>query len=155
MHFEGEVQAQWLRHDDDDRRMLLLAPFVFVDDAGTRWVAEPGDEIDGASIPRFLWTVGGSPFVGDYRRASVIHDVECQKRRRPSKDVHRMFYEAMRCDNVPEDVALKFYTAVRLFGPKWELAPSGEVLLFAATPGVRPGISFSEVSSALDVILDE
>lgn len=155
MHFEGEVQAEWLRHEGDDRRMRLLAPFAFVDDGGTRWVAPAGDEIDGASIPRFLWTLAGGPFVGDYRRASVLHDVACQRRTAPSKDVHRMFYEAMRCDEVPDEIALKFYTAVRLFGPRWEVGPGGETRVFAATAGVRPGITIDEVSAALDAVLDE
>ena len=155
MHFEGEVRAEWLKHDGDDRRMRLLEQFVFVDDNGQRWVAEVNDEVDGASIPRFLWTVAGSPFVGDYRRASVIHDVECQRKLRPSKDVHQMFYEAMRCDGVPDDTALKFYTAVRLFGPRWEVTPAGEVRVFAATARVRPGVTFEQVSSVLDAVLDE
>jgi hypothetical protein len=155
MHFEGEVRVQWLRHEGDDRRMVLSAPFAFVDDSGERWIADVGDEIDGASIPEFLWSVAGSPFVGDYRRASVIHDVECQKRRRPSKAVHEMFYHAMRCDNVPDDVALRFYTAVRLFGPKWDIGPGGDVFMFSATVGVRPGLTLKEVSAALDIILEE
>jgi hypothetical protein len=155
MHFEGEVHAEWLRHAGDDRRMRLLRPFVFVDDDGTRWIAEAGDQIDGASIPEFLWTVAGSPFIGDYRRATVIHDVACQKRLRPSKEVHRMFYFAMRCDSVPEDVAIKFYTAVRLFGPRWEIGPLGEARVSASAAGVPPGLDFDRVSSALDVILDD
>jgi hypothetical protein len=76
--------------------MLLIEDFAFVDPHGTNWKAPAGD--DGASIPRFLWTTVGSTFTGDYRRASVLHDVECVIRKRPHKSVHRMFYDAMLCD---------------------------------------------------------
>src|SRR5262245_20608915 len=127
MHFIGTVHTEWLRHEHADRRMELLADFAFVDTENYEWRAETGDVIDGASIPPFLWSVVGSPFIGDYRRASVVHDVACQRRTRPSRDVHRMFYEAMITDGVDEDTAKKFYTAVRLFGPKWDVAPDGRV----------------------------
>ena len=154
-HFEGEVQTQWLTADEPNRQMRLLAPFVFVDQKGERWVANIGDVIDGASIPRILWTVAGSPFVGDYRRASVLHDVACDQKTRPSKDVHRMFYEAMRADNVPEEQALEFYTAVRLFGPHWEVTPAGTVKSFSARARVRPGVTFKDIEAALDSILTD
>jgi hypothetical protein len=135
--------------------MKLLAAFVFVDQNGTRWEANIGDKIDGASIPPFLWSIVGSPYVGDYRRASVIHDVYCKSKTRPSKDVHRMFYEAMRADGVPEDQALEFYAAVRLFGGHWDVAADGTIRTFSARAGVRPGITIDEVESALDTILVE
>jgi hypothetical protein len=154
-YFEGEVQTQWLTTDEPNRQMKLLSEFAFVDQKGTRWEANVGDVIDGASIPQFLWTLVGSPFIGDYRRASVLHDVACDQKTRPSKDVHRMFYEAMRADNVPEDQALEFYTAVRLFGPHWEVTVKGAVKIFSARTKVRPGVTFKEVESALDTILAE
>ena len=154
-HFEGEVQTQWLTTDEPNREMQLLAPFVFVDQKGERWVANIGDKIDGASIPPFLWSVVGSPYIGDYRRASVIHDVYCHTKTRPSKEVHRMFYEAMLADNVPEGQGLEFYTAVRLFGPHWDVAPDGTVKTFSARAKVRPGVTFKEVEAALDTILPD
>jgi len=152
-HFEGEVQTQWLTTDEPNRQMRLLAQFIFVDQNGTRWEANIGDVIDGASIPQFLWSLVGSSFVGDYRRASVLHDVACDQKTRPSKDVHRMFYEAMRADGVSEEQALEFYTAVRLFGPHWDVTPEGVVKTFAARAKVRPGVTFKEVESALNAIL--
>lgn len=155
MHFEGEVRTEWLKHEGDDRRMRLLQPFVFIDSEGYRWIADPGDTVDGASIPRELWALVGSPFVGDYRRAAVLHDVACQKRPRPSRDVHRMFYEAMRSDGVSESTALRFYTAVRLFGPSWTIMPSGRVAVFSTTTAPQPELSFAEVEQSLDLVLRE
>ena len=122
--FEGEVRAEWLTHDGDDRRMRLLEPFAFVDRRGVRWEAEAGDEIDGASIPDVLWSRWvGTPYIGDYRRATVLHDVHCDKQVHPHKDVHRMFYEACLCRGVHPSKAALMYWAVLHFGPSWPLAP--------------------------------
>src|SRR5947207_3005769 len=72
--FIGDVEAKWLVENGQDRRMELLHEFSYIDTSGKRWTAPNGWIIDGASIPRFLWTLVGSPFTGSYRRASVIHD---------------------------------------------------------------------------------
>jgi hypothetical protein len=90
-HFEGKVKTEWI---EADRKMQLLEDFGYVDGKGERWPAPKGSIIDGASIPQVLWTVAGSPYTGEYRNASVVHDVACVKRDRPWQDVHRMFYEA-------------------------------------------------------------
>ena len=95
-HFEGNVDTRWLVHGGADREMELLSAFAFVDSTGYRWAAHPGEKIDGASIPDQVWsTVVGTPFIGDYRRASVVHDVACERHERTSREAHRMFYEAM------------------------------------------------------------
>lgn len=124
--FEGDVDARWLRQPDaDDRDMTLLTDFAFIDSRGVEWRAPAGACIDGASIPEPLWSqLIGTPYIGDYRRASVVHDVACQERTRPHEEVHYMFYEAMLCDGVSPERALLMYTAVRTFGPKWPEAAS-------------------------------
>ena len=124
--FEGQVDARWLRQAGDDRDMRLLNSFAFVDSRGVRWEAPAGRVINGASIPEILWSqVVGTPYIGDYRRASVLHDVACEEKTRPHEEVHRMFYDAMLCDGVSEERALLMYTAVRLFGPKWPARTAG------------------------------
>ncbi len=100
--------------------MELLEDFSFVDAKGTSWQAPAGSIVNGASIPRILWPVVGSPFAGRYRRASVLHDVACQERTRPWKKVHKMFYQAMRADKTPKAKAKQMYKAVRMFGPRWD-----------------------------------
>ena len=62
----------------------------------------------------------GSPFVGKYRRASVIHDVACVERTQPHQLVHHAFYEAMLCDRVPTSKAKLMYVTVRDLGPRWD-----------------------------------
>jgi hypothetical protein len=124
-HFEGEVETRWLHEDGPaedgpDRRMLVLREVSFVGSDGYRWTAHPGDIVDGASIPKVLWPVAGTPLIGRYRRASVVHDVACKRKERTSRAAARLFYEAMVADGVPHIEALEKYTAVRYFGPQWD-----------------------------------
>jgi DNA/RNA endonuclease G (NUC1) len=154
-HFEGQVRAEWLVHSGPDRSMRLLEAFAFVDDNGVRWDAPTGSVIDGASIPDFLWSATvGTPFVGDFRRASVLHDVACQQRTRPHTQVHRMFYDAMVVDGVDVVRAESMYTAVRLFGPRWTVAGAGAAAPLATPAPVEP-IGIDRLERALDVALGE
>lgn len=116
--FTNIVKVAW--PEGEHRKMILLEDVSFIDDNGKEWTAPAGSEIDGASIPRFFWRVIGSPFVGKYRRASVIHDVYCVTRTEPYKAVHQMFYEAMKCDGVSKAKRVSMYNAVAGFGPKWD-----------------------------------
>lgn len=115
--FDGVVRAEW----DDDRNMRLLEDFAYIDPDGKRWVAPAGSEINGASIPRVLWTPVGGPFTGPYRKASVVHDVGCVERTASPDEVHRMFYYACLCGGVEEAKAKYMYWAVKSFGPQWTM----------------------------------
>ena len=115
-HFTGPVQAMWLT--GDSRRMRLLAPVVFVDSRGIRWEAVAGAVSNGASVPWFFRRIFPA-YIGKYRRATVVHDVACGQRDRPSREVHQMFYEAMRCDGVGPIQAWLMWAAVRVFGPRF------------------------------------
>jgi len=115
--FTGDVIVRWL---SDGRRMKLLEDFSFTDARGATWLAPAGVVVDGASIPRMLWPVLGSPFAGKYRRASVLHDVACRERTQPWKKVHKMFYQAMLADKTPQKKAKQMYEAVMVFGPRWD-----------------------------------
>ena len=119
--FVGNVDTRWITVDRD---MLLLADFSYIDPSEIQWTAKKDSRIDGASIPRALWTVVGSPFTGAYRSASVVHDVACVLKDRPWEAVHRMFYNAMRCGGVGEKRALFMYAAVYRFGPRWKRVPN-------------------------------
>lgn len=117
--FKGEVVARWLAHGGDGRDMELQNEFSYTDPNGLVWKAPKGSIVNGASIPSALWATVGPPFVGDYRRASVIHDVACVERKQPHEAVHLMFYYAMRADGVGWSKANVMYQAVKRFGPKW------------------------------------
>ena len=115
--FSNSVKVEWI--EEHPREMRLLETVVYTDQTGQDWIAPAGSIIDGASIPRFFWRATGSPFVGLYRRSSVIHDVYCVTKSRPHKDVHRMFLDAMEEDGVPKWKRKLMYSAVKHFGPKW------------------------------------
>jgi hypothetical protein len=149
--FEGEVETRWLVHGGADREMEILREFAFVDSTGYRWAAYPGEKVDGASIPEQVWSeVVGTPFIGDYRRASVVHDVACDRREKSSREAHRMFYEAMLADGTSKQRALLFYTAVRLFGPQWDQRRGFRTMLAAQAQD----IDFDRLETALDQVLE-
>lgn len=114
--FIGSVKAEWLQ---DGRKMKLLEDFSYVDQFQNRWDAPAGWIVDGASIPQFAWSIIGGPFEGKYRKASVIHDVECDRKLRSWESVHEVFYNAMRASDVSVIKAKIMYAAVYHFGPRW------------------------------------
>lgn len=99
--------------------MKLLSTFTYVDPAGLEWFVPSGAIVDGASIPRGLWSLVGGPFEGRYRDASVIHDWYCDRRNRPWRTVHRVFFDAMLTSGVTELRAKVMYAAVFAGGPRW------------------------------------
>lgn len=140
-YFIGEVDTRWQHPTADEvkaykklslwrklkarwsgkygRKMMLLADFTFVDKYGVRWTTTKGTIVDGSSIPRTLWLVFGSPFVGLHRRASVLHDPECEKKTRPHKQVHQMYEDACLADGVLKAKAKTMHKGIKLGGPKW------------------------------------
>lgn len=120
--FEGRVVAMWTGRRD----MILLEPFTLIDSAGNRWTAEVGSRINGSSIPRFLWRIVGSPYVGLHRFASVIHDVACTEHWADSPTAHRLYYDGLIAAGVPRWKARIRWLAVRTFGPRWKSRPSKE-----------------------------
>jgi len=100
--------------------MTLLSELRYTDPAGGIWIAPPGSVVDGASIPRSLWSLMGGPFEGKYRNASVLHDVSYDEHNRPWQDCDRMFYNAMRCSGVGAAEAKTMYYALYKFGHHWK-----------------------------------
>ena len=119
--FVGDVEAKWLAENGESRLMELLKEFSYIDPTGKKWTTPKGWKVDGASIPRGLWTIVGSPFTGNYRRASVIHDYYCDRKDEPWEDVHKMFYWASRADGVSELGAKILYAGVYAGGPRWKV----------------------------------
>lgn len=119
-YFDGDVVVRWtFGKSIPARGMQLLEKFAYIDATAKRWEAQKGYIVDGASIPRIFWTLVGSPFVGRYRRASVVHDYYCTVKTEPWEDVHEMFYNACRAGGVPEGKAKLLYAAVYARGPRW------------------------------------
>jgi hypothetical protein len=105
-----------------NRNVRVIDDFTFTEAAnGTVWDAPSGSLVDGASIPRVLWSLVGSPFTGDYVYGSIVHDVACDTRTRPWRDTHYMFYLACLAGGTRRGLAKLLYLAVRNFGPRWTL----------------------------------
>src|ERR1051325_2194523 len=116
-HFNGEPVTKW---NPDGRSMTLLTELRYTDPHGDVWVAAIGSVVDGASLPRYLWSIMGGPFEGQYRNASVLHDVAYGRHNRPWQDCDRMFYNAMRCSGVDVLEAKTMYYALYKFGHHWK-----------------------------------
>jgi len=116
--FSGPVRVEWC--EDDPRKMMLLEDIWYCDKSGKLWYAAKGRKIDGASIPKFFWRVIGSPFIGKYRRPSVIHDVYCDDKNEPAQAVHDVFKEMMEADGVSPEKMETMFQAVDKFGPRWD-----------------------------------
>jgi hypothetical protein len=144
---------------DDGRGAHLLAPLSYRRPDGSDWPVPTGAWLDGASIPRPLWSLIGGPFEGRYRNASIVHDHYCITKTRPWQDVHRMFYEAMRCSGTGATQAKIMYYSVYRFGPRWpsleeglEAAPPAAFLSDAEAPSLAAD---AEAIHVQDLDLDE
>lgn len=114
--FSGYPLTRW----KGDRLMILKEDFSYVDKTGKEWLALKGGVINGATIPRKLWSLIGSPFIGLYRRASVVHDyfvgegdnpnVTYEERRKADK----MFFRACRTDGCSWRFAAMLYIGVSI-----------------------------------------
>ena len=118
-YYSGAPETRW---NPDGRSMTLLNELRYTDRHGLVWVAPAGSTVDGASIPRSLWSVMGGPFEGKYRNASVLHDAAYDQRNRPWQDCDRMFYNAMRCSGVGAVEAKTMFYALYRFGHHWKFS---------------------------------
>jgi len=75
-----------------------------------------GTPTDGASIPRALWSIVGSPFTGKYTPAAVLHDWLYLTGIYSRKESDQILYKAMIASNVPLWKADIICTGVRAGG---------------------------------------
>ena len=118
-YYSGPIDTRW---NADGRTMTVLNELRYTDPQGVVWVAPAGAQIDGASIPRALWSFMGGPFEGKYRNASVLHDIGYDQKNRPPQEVDRMFYNAMRCSGVSALEAKTMYYSLLRFGRHWKFS---------------------------------
>jgi hypothetical protein len=118
-YYSGSPVTRW---ESDGRSMTLLSELRYTDPKGVVWIAPTGSKVDGASIPRSLWSFMGGPFEGKYRNASVLHDVAYDQRTRTWQECDRMFYNAMRCSGVSALEAKTMFYSLYRFGRHGEFA---------------------------------
>lgn len=152
--FKGTFSATF---DDDGRTVTLIEPYGYIDDETKEWSVPSGWKVDGASIPRPLWSVIGGPFEGKYRNASVIHDYYCDTKTEAWWSVHRVFYEAMLTSGVDPSKAKVMYLAVFHFGPRW---PSDKTVIqyehrYECSGGAAPTCNWDYVPYETTVVSND
>ena len=103
----------WL---NDHRQMVVVYDYGWTDATGNVWWCKRGDVIDGASIPRFLWSMLGGPYSGLHRVATALHDSAYIAKVGTRKQADQMMLEKMLADGVGVVKARLMYRAVRWFG---------------------------------------
>ena len=93
----------------------VIEPLVYENDEVVIQV-NPKFDFDGASIPKALWSVIGSPMTGGYQRAGCLHDALYASEYFPREVCDALFLEAMKSDGVGYVRRYAMYNAVRAFG---------------------------------------
>ena len=112
--FSGNPKTLWLSDRGDDRDMQVIEDFWYLDQAGRRWDVPAGTVINGASIPRTLWSSVGSPYTGNYRRAALVHDAAVGREGVLRSESDAMFYHACLAGGCSQLQAKLLYAGVRL-----------------------------------------
>jgi len=145
--FVGKVVVEWL-DDPFVPKLQLREDFGFEDQAGKLWLARQGQVLDGGSIPLVFRDMIGMPFVGNYRRTSIIYDYYCQVMNEPWRDVHRMFYHASLTEGADEVNAKIMYAALYAAGLRWEMPGSR---CFRSCHAAAPSLSWKPQVEDKDV----
>lgn len=77
---------------------------------------KPGFTTDGASIPRWLWPVFGSPYDPDIMAAAIGHDAMYRGEIVPRADADAAFRRMMKANGVVRWKRRRIWLGVRLFG---------------------------------------
>ena len=112
--FSGNPKTEWLSDKGDDRDMRVMEAFWYIDPDGRRWDVAAGTIINGASIPRTLWSSVGSPYTGDYRRAALVHDAAVGREGVLRQEADTMFHFACLSGGCSMLQAKLLYAGVRL-----------------------------------------
>lgn len=156
--FSGNPKTEWLDEAGADRRMRVLEDFWYDDPSSRRWAAPSGSLIDGASIPAPLWSTVGSPYTGDYRRASIVHDIACDDPNVPRQDADKMFFLACLAGGCSKLQARLLYAGVRIgaWTPDIRVWSAEAVRMPAVTrQGLQPRLTDQSVQTTFNEIAVE
>ena len=106
-----------------DENVFILLEDVAVESLGYKITVKKGFDFDGASIPKWLWSIYGSPLNGNYVVASLIHDGLYASQKVSKKVSDKIFLDIMKQSNVGYIKRTSMYLAVKMFGGKdWKEA---------------------------------
>ena len=103
--------------------VFILSEDKTVESLGYRVTIKKGFDFDGASIPKWLWSIYGSPLNGNYVVASLIHDGLYASQKVSKSVSDKIFLDVMKQSNVGYIKRRSMYLAVKMFGGKdWKEA---------------------------------
>ena len=106
-----------------NENVFILSEDKTVESLGYRVTIKKGFDFDGASIPKWLWSIYGSPLNGNYVVASLIHDGLYASQKVSKSIADKIFLDVMKQSNVGYIKRTSMYLAVKLFGGKdWKEA---------------------------------
>lgn len=154
--FDGDVVGKFVSKAYASRPLFELSEaLVYTSPTGSEFTAIADYIVDGASIPRVLWSVIGGPFSGNHLKASVVHDYytdtcqihphpevgrACQNKLTEFQDdelIHSNYYLGMLAAGVSEENACAEYIAVSAY-KTWEIGEDGRptnILIFGRPIG--------------------
>ena len=119
--FLNELDARiskQMRGDQFTRVAILDRDLCYESDIAGKVIVPAGFASDGASVPRFLWSM--FPPFGKYLEAAIVHDWFCVTHAVDSITAAKVFREAMEVCGVGKWRRTKMYWAVRTFGPRFK-----------------------------------
>ena len=106
-----------------DDNLFILSKDKSVESLGYSVTVKKGFDFDGASIPKWLWSIYGSPLNGNYVVASLIHDGLYASQKVTKSVSDKIFLDVMKQSNVGYIKRTSMYLAVKMFGGKdWKEA---------------------------------
>lgn len=106
-----------------DDNLFILSKDKSVESLGYSVTVKKGFDFDGASIPKWLWSIYGSPLNGNYVVASLIHDGLYASQKVTKSVSDKIFLDIMKQSSVGYIKRTSMYLAVKMFGGKdWKEA---------------------------------
>ena len=114
----NELKVNIIKND-----VFILLEDVVVESLGYKITVKKGFDFDGASIPKWLWSIYGSPLNGNYVVASLIHDGLYASQKVSKSVSDKIFLDVMKQSKVGYIKRTSMYLAVKMFGGKdWKEA---------------------------------
>lgn len=118
LYFLDEVGYRLWRYVPD-----LIDPLTFTTSSGRRIVMDKMFETDGATVPRFLWSIPGLDPM-DWPRGAILHDWLWELRYTGKLatgfiGANRLLYDAIRSLGWPRAIAWSCWLGCTLFGWFW------------------------------------
>ena len=106
-----------------NENLFILSKDKTVESLGYSITVKKGFDFDGASIPKWLWSIYGSPLNGNYVVASLIHDGLYASQLVSKMVADNIFLDLMKQSKVGYVKRTSMYLAVKMFGGKdWKEA---------------------------------